>query len=42
MEISQKYSLSMIGSLANESGFAIETNFFDSNNFYTNSLWKPA
>jgi uncharacterized SAM-dependent methyltransferase len=42
MEISQKYGLSMIESLAKESGFHIETNFFDSNNYYTNSLWKPA
>lgn len=41
MEISQKYSLSMIGKLAAESGFRIEKNFFDSRNFYTDSLWKP-
>lgn len=42
MEISQKYSLSMIEDLARESGFTIEQNFFDSQNFYTDSLWKPA
>lgn len=41
MEISQKYSLSMIENLAAESGFRIEKNFFDSRNFYTDSLWKP-
>jgi dimethylhistidine N-methyltransferase len=41
MEISQKYSLSMIENLAAESGFRIEENFFDSRNFYTDSLWKP-
>lgn len=42
MEISQKYSLSMIEDLARESGFSIEKNFFDSRNFYTDSLWRPA
>jgi hypothetical protein len=31
----------MIGELATKSGFEIVKNFFDSNNFYTNSLWKP-
>ena len=41
MEISQKYSLSMIENLAVESGFQIEKNFFDSRHFYTDSLWKP-
>jgi dimethylhistidine N-methyltransferase len=41
MEISQKYNLSMIENLATESGFRIEKNFFDSQNFYTDSLWKP-
>lgn len=42
MEISQKYSLSMIENLAGESGFSVSKNFFDSQNFYTDSLWKPA
>lgn len=41
MEISQKYNLSMIETLAGESGFSIQTNFFDSQNYYTDSLWKP-
>ncbi|MEP6901622.1 MAG: L-histidine N(alpha)-methyltransferase [Actinomycetota bacterium] len=41
MEVSQKYNLEMIAELAAGSGFEIVKNFFDSNNFYTNSLWKP-
>ena len=41
MEISQKYTRIMIEELAAESGFAIETEFFDEINFYTDSLWKP-
>ena len=41
MEISQKYGVRMIQNLAEKSGFQIVKNFFDSNNFYTNSLWKP-
>lgn len=42
MEISQKYTLRMINELAGTSGFQVTENFFDSQNFYTNSLWKPA
>jgi dimethylhistidine N-methyltransferase len=42
MEISQKYTRSMIEELAAASGFEIETEFFDDVNFYTDSLWKPA
>lgn len=42
MEISQKYSLKMIENLARESGFTIKQNFFDSRNYYCNSLWQPA
>ncbi len=41
MEISQKYSLAMIEDLAQTSGFEISQYFFDSQKFYTNSLWKP-
>ncbi|MEO8572867.1 MAG: L-histidine N(alpha)-methyltransferase [Pyrinomonadaceae bacterium] len=41
MEISQKYTRAMIEELAAESGFAIETEFFDDVNFYTDSLWRP-
>jgi dimethylhistidine N-methyltransferase len=40
MEVSQKYSLSMIEDLARESGFAVKQNFFDSRNYYCDSLWK--
>jgi len=39
MEISQKYSLRMIEDLAGESGFEIKQNFFDSRNYYCDSLW---
>ncbi len=42
MEISQKYTRSMIEELASESGFRIIGDFFDDTNFYTDSLWKPA
>lgn len=41
MEISQKYTRAMIEELATESGFEIETEFFDDENFYTDSLWLP-
>ena len=42
MEISQKYTLEMIDEFARESGFTVKRNFFDSRNYYTDSLWKPA
>ena len=42
MEVSQKYNLEMIKTLAKKSGFAIVKSFYDKNKFYTNSLWKPA
>ena len=41
MEISQKYSMKMIGDLAEKSGFEIKQNFFDSKNYYCDSLWRP-
>lgn len=41
MEISQKYNLKMIEDLARESGFAIKENFFDSKEYYCDSLWSP-
>ena len=41
MEISQKYSLEMIDDFARTSGFRVVKNFFDRQNFYTDSLWKP-
>ncbi len=40
MEISQKYTRPMIEELAAGSGFAIERDFFDSEYFYTDSLWR--
>ena len=40
MEISQKYSLRMIEYLARESGFEIKQNFFDSRDYYCDSLWR--
>ncbi|CAN5482356.1 L-histidine N(alpha)-methyltransferase [soil metagenome] len=42
MEISQKYSLRMIESIARESGFEIKQNFFDSRKYYCDSLWRTA
>lgn len=41
MEISQKYTLAMIDELAAESGFEIENEFFDEENFYVDSFWRP-
>ncbi|MBK8465069.1 MAG: L-histidine N(alpha)-methyltransferase [Chloracidobacterium sp.] len=41
MEISQKYSLKMIDEIAHESGFEVKQNFFDSRNYYCDSLWRP-
>lgn len=41
MEISQKYTRTMIEELAAESGFEIEHDFIDEENFYTDSLWRP-
>lgn len=41
MEISQKYTRSMIEGLSTDGGFEIEADFFDEENFYTDSLWRP-
>ncbi|MBA2379269.1 MAG: L-histidine N(alpha)-methyltransferase, partial [Blastocatellia bacterium] len=41
MEISQKYTRTMIEELAAESGFRIEHDFTDQEYFYTDSLWVP-
>ena len=41
MEISQKYTHAMIEELASQSGFVIETEFYDEENFYIDSLWRP-
>jgi len=40
MEISQKYNMAMIEGLAAESGFELKQNFFDSKNYYCDSLWQ--
>jgi L-histidine N-alpha-methyltransferase len=40
MEISQKYNMRMIESLAVESGFEIKGNFFDRRRYYCDSLWR--
>jgi L-histidine N-alpha-methyltransferase len=42
MEISQKYTAEMIEELAAASGFEIKTEFLDKENFYCDSLWRPA
>jgi len=41
MEISQKYTHDMIEELAANGGFEIEKEFFDEENFYIDSLWRP-
>jgi len=40
MEISQKYNLAMICSLAEDCGFRVEANFFDGRGYFVDSLWK--
>ena len=40
MEVSQKYSIRMVEQLAARCGFETVVNLFDSNRFYTNSLWR--
>ncbi|MDQ2746423.1 MAG: L-histidine N(alpha)-methyltransferase [Acidobacteriota bacterium] len=42
MEISQKYTLSMIENLAREAGFVVSEYFYDARKFYTDALWKLA
>lgn len=39
MEISQKYDEKMIQYLAEKSGFKVQQNFFDSKNYFVDSLW---
>jgi L-histidine Nalpha-methyltransferase len=41
MEISQKYTQPMIDELAGESRFEIEREFFNEEDFYVDSLWRP-
>jgi dimethylhistidine N-methyltransferase len=40
MEISQKYDTEMIEDLARLSGFRVKQNFFDSKNYFVDSLWQ--
>jgi L-histidine Nalpha-methyltransferase len=42
MEISQKYSVDMIEDFAAASGFTVKQNFFDSREYYCDSLWQSA
>lgn len=42
MEVSQKYTHSMIEDLAEKGGFEIENEFVNSEDFYIDSLWRPA
>ena len=41
MEISQKYTHAMIDELAGDGGFEIEREFFNPEDFYIDSLWRP-
>ncbi len=41
-ELSKKYTLDEISGLAAESGFVVEKNFFDSQGYFTDSLWRKA
>jgi len=40
MEVSQKYTESVISDLAADSGFAVKQIFFDSRKYYCDSLWQ--
>ena len=40
MEISQKFNLQMIENFAQIAGFQIKRNFFDTNGYFTDSLWE--
>lgn len=41
MEISQKYTHAMIDELAGDGGFEIEREFYNEEDFYIDSLWRP-
>lgn len=41
MEISQKYTHAMINELARDGGFAIAQEFYNGEDFYIDSLWRP-
>jgi len=40
MEISQKYDEEMIDNLAEEAGFRVKRNFYDSRNYFVDTLWQ--
>jgi L-histidine N-alpha-methyltransferase len=40
MEISQKYDMHMIKRFAGDTNFTIVDNFYDSKNYFVNSLWE--
>ena len=40
MELSQKYDLSTLEELAQQSGFKILHNFYDSNKYFVDSVWE--
>lgn len=37
--MSQKYDLAMISKLAESAGFEIENNYYDSQQYFINTLW---
>ena len=39
MEMSQKYDIEMIENMAEKAGFRVLKNYFDSRNYFVNSLW---
>jgi len=41
MEISQKYDLEQINSLATNSGFKVIDNLFDCRHYFVDSIWQP-
>lgn len=41
MEISQKYTHAMIDELSGDGGFEIEREFYNAEDFYIDSLWRP-
>lgn len=41
MEISQKYTHAMIDELAGDGGFEIDREFYNAEDFYIDSLWRP-
>lgn len=42
MELSQKYSIDQVNSLADETGFKIAANFYDSRRWFLDAIWERA